>query len=98
MKLISRKEFVDWIMEQPDDRPVDMGSSFSSDTSCGCLMVQYGREVLRMNNYFSCGFSRFIARADDEDAVFDGFSISDIVPLLDGESFGEIKKGLKHEN
>lgn len=61
MKKIDTKEVVKWVMEQPDDRTVDMGESHWSpedkNFNCGCVMVQYGREVLGFEESFGCGIS-----------------------------------------
>lgn len=45
MKTVTRKELVDYIMAQPDDRLVDMSTGFyDEDDACSCVMTHYGRE------------------------------------------------------
>jgi hypothetical protein len=54
---MEEKQIVLWddllafIKAQPDDRPVNM-EHFRSGSSCGCVMVHYGKEVLRLEGEF----------------------------------------------
>jgi hypothetical protein len=41
--IVTLKELTEWILQQDDDRPVNMGEIRPSDP-CGCVMVQYGKE------------------------------------------------------
>ena len=44
-------EFIDWTLKQPNDRPLSMNEILSSD-KCGCLMVQFAKEVLQIEEPF----------------------------------------------
>ena len=99
MIIVTREEFIQWIKEQPDDRLVDMGE-FTSAYKCGCVMVQYGREKIPQYDNFYCGSSYWWNGGNDI-AVFDGFSIWDIIRLNSSEDYstdyGTLKKCLiKH--
>ena len=54
MITITTKEIYDFINNQPPKRKINFKQSFSWD-SCGCLMVHYGKEVLKIHQEFSCG-------------------------------------------
>jgi hypothetical protein len=41
MKTYIKQELIDWMKEQPNERPVYMGSGFND--GCGCLMTQFLR-------------------------------------------------------
>jgi len=53
-KTISQKEIINFVFGQPRERRVEMGE-FRSNSQCGCVMVQYGKEILGLKEYFSCG-------------------------------------------
>ncbi len=55
MKTISDKEFLDFIFSQPRENKVNMKQT-TSDSDCGCLMVQYGIKVLKGKSVYA-GFS-----------------------------------------
>jgi len=48
------EDFKQWVMSQPDDKKVDMLES-DSTYPCGCTMVQYGKEVLKIDEDFKVG-------------------------------------------
>lgn len=54
MITVTKQELVDWINAQPTDRPVNMSENYSRYET-GCVMVQYGKEVLQEDD-FGCGF------------------------------------------
>lgn len=93
MKKIDTKEVVKWVMEQPDDRTVDMGESHWSpedkNFNCGCVMVQYGREVLGFEESFGCGISswftvgrKFSSLAGMDNNIFKVFPVYDPVGVI----------------
>lgn len=45
---ITRHEFINWIMQQPPNRMVNMmrGQMLATAPECGCLMVEYVREEI----------------------------------------------------
>jgi hypothetical protein len=45
MNEFSRKELEDFILAQPDARLVDFNDTRNRRLTCGCMMVQFGREV-----------------------------------------------------
>lgn len=54
-KKITKKEFLDWIFEQPDDRVFDL-SEIKYDSLCGCPMVQYARDKGVVFSYVGFNF------------------------------------------
>ena len=78
-QIVSSIEFAKWILEQPDERAVDM-SETTGRSPCGCLMVQYAREVLECNNSdIMCGAIGFTSPVSDQSFRLDG-SIGELVP------------------
>ena len=45
MNEFSRKELEDFILAQEDERPVNFNDTRNRGLTCGCMMVQFGREV-----------------------------------------------------
>lgn len=43
---VTKQDIVDFIRKQPDDRKVSMNQT-KYDDKCGCVMVQYGKEVIK---------------------------------------------------
>lgn len=64
MKTVIFKDFVEWVMKQPEDRPVDM-SEIHNHSECGCLMVQYGKEVLNLECPFRCGYDNWTTNFEE---------------------------------
>ena len=54
VKDITEQEIIDFIKSQPDDRKVDFVDNLSHD-KCGCVMVHYGRDVLKLKD-FACSY------------------------------------------
>jgi len=50
---IKRQDIINFIKSQPSDRKVDM-NEYKSKTTCGCVMVHYGKEVLDIKDEFIC--------------------------------------------
>jgi hypothetical protein len=63
-KLITKESFQAWILEQADDRPVNMSNCWAEDImlldtstgpACGCVMMQYeevlGKKLARCSNH-----------------------------------------------
>jgi hypothetical protein len=44
MKIITKKEFQDWIKAQPDDRKFQFHENRNLPDLCGCPMVQFARD------------------------------------------------------
>lgn len=53
MTTVTRQEFIDWIMAQPDDKMVNMRDCVVND-ECGCVMVQYGLEKFGYDSFVHC--------------------------------------------
>lgn len=91
---VSNKDFFNWIFAQNDDKPVVMIEN-DFDTECGCLMVQYGKEVLKIK-FSGCGYREWcdddLEYIDSTVARFRDFCI-DKIPF-DLKTFGEIKAWL----
>ena len=87
MKLISKKEFIDWILSQPDEREVDMGACINIGDlkhRCGCVMLQYFTEKMP-HEVMHCSYREFTAYDDESLQVgkrliagFNGFELRDI--------------------
>jgi hypothetical protein len=52
---VTKQQIVDFINVQPASRPVNMRQNYSRDL-CGCIMVHYGKEVLKIDD-FGCGYN-----------------------------------------
>ena len=103
MKIVTKKEFVNWIKEQPDDRLVDMMET-CSDQPCGCVMVQYGKDVFKLDiDYIWCGGRKWWSERSTLLGEFDD-SVTNIWDLFEGaysgvknvSTFGELKPLIKN--
>ena len=96
MQYITMKEMREYILSQPDEKPINMKVNHTpvGDEQCGCLMVQYAHEVLKMNDV-NCGWCS-INNHSGKQAHTD-FTMG---RLIDGgfanhsKTFGELKKCL----
>lgn len=65
MKIVSIEEFRKWIMDQPDDRKVNMDQNVNdSHEFCGCFMVQYAIDTNLIpeenrKSAWGCGFAEW---------------------------------------
>ena len=104
MITVTKQQIVDFINAQPASRRVNMSQNYSYE-SCGCVMVHYGKDVLKLDN-FGCGFNRWhISGADmnecyagilNEDDDYD-LTIVDIVgswhrPGIQMDNYGGLQK------
>ena len=106
MKIVTKQEFFDWIMSQNDDRSVDMQVNWTDEDSCGCLMVQYGREKFPEYAEFGCGYKEWEDNNDVNEwgtpkifAKFQDFTVSNLP--FKSTTFGEFKQyiiGLSENN
>lgn len=101
MKIVETKDILEFVMAQPDDRPVDMGNNVAN-AKCGCVMIDYGREVLGFEE-FACGYSawekvdsdnRHIAKIKGEQSIFDLLNISAHRSV---KTYGEIKQKINEK-
>lgn len=96
--IVTLKEFIEWILRQDDDHPVDMDEIRPSDP-CGCLMVQYGKEkgfdfhFVTSSRWHNMGQSDLVAVMEPE------LSIQNIVPLKiwGSKTFKPIKNHINSE-
>jgi hypothetical protein len=91
MKTIPIEEFKQWIMDQPDDRPVDMDEPRGSQDCC-CVMAQFARDYLHASpNLINCGMKTFGANQDAclERSIWPFLEVTE-----EAKTFGEIKKHL----
>jgi hypothetical protein len=105
VQIVTAQQIKDYVLGQPDDKPVNNENNYSN-SNCGCVMIQYGKEKLGLND-FSCGFSVWEILDDDEyNPIFeleDGLIISDIFKISSWtnftniKTFGELKKHCKYE-
>lgn len=84
MKIITKKELAEFIMEQPDHRLINfLEASWHNmfdpkDFFCGCLLIQFAQEKLNIKISISCGFKNInsfdenecLAKLDPEDEFF----------------------------
>lgn len=63
MRTVTKQELIDFVDAQPDDRPVDFNQFYSIE-DCGCLMVHFGKEVLKLKGRFSCDNTRWIVEGN----------------------------------
>lgn len=74
MKTINTKEFIQWIMDQPDDRPVNMDVTHM-ECEFGCAMIEYARDLgLNLTHVGAAGFY-----ADNKPILWLENPISDLV-------------------
>lgn len=66
--IITKKQFIDFINNQPDDKLVNFSENYSED-SCGCPMVQFMRENQFEIDKEGCGFSVFSGDVRFEDGI-----------------------------
>lgn len=94
-KKISLEEMRDYILAQPDDRPVDMLMNNNRKDQCGCVMIEYARD--HDIPCSSVGTRTFFRIGAESDAELD-FQMRD---LIEGafnarpKNFGELKQLLK---
>ena len=94
--LVTKEDFVDWIMAQDDSKPVNM-SEINGDCQCGCVMVQYAKEVLHMEpSKIFCALSLFEEIKMDSTHNRLNTSILEIIKGHWSEinNFGDLKKRL----
>jgi len=90
MITITRQELIDFIKRQPDEKEFWMDQS-TNQSSCGCLMVQYGRE--QNWDFEGCGFTSWWSEADELIAQIP-FNIFSLAPNVTKNTYGETKKFL----
>jgi hypothetical protein len=90
-QIVTVQEIKDYVLSQPDDRPLDNLGSFSTD-GCGCVMVQYGRDVLGLTD-FHCSFNKWAGFAEIENGtnIYNAFGLKHS-HFLGIKTFGQLKK------
>jgi hypothetical protein len=91
MKIITAEELLAFAKKQDTARIVNMMQNDSA-SECGCLMVQYGKEELKIKKRFTCGYSGFTGNQKILERP-----ISEILGCSYSDSFnyGEIVKRIK---
>lgn len=56
MKVVTEKEFIEWIMVQPDDKPLHLRHPHFK-YECLCPMAEYTKQHFPDIKVFDCGFS-----------------------------------------
>lgn len=91
MKIVEISDFLEWIKTKPDDHQFRMFQT-EGKSSCGCLMVQYAREVLKLpDDLIACGYMFF----DRTQTIRLEEEISSVFPPTYWHTistFGELKK------
>ena len=62
LSLATKEKFIDFVLAQPDDRPISM-ADIASNEDCGCVMVHFGKEVLGLKD-FACHFDYWYYHSD----------------------------------
>lgn len=101
MKIVKEEDLLEFVMRQPDNRRVNMDNNVSDD-ACGCVMVDYGREVLKLEK-FGCGFSAWevLGRTEILAKIETGESIFGLLKLPLGcnvTTYGEIKQKMRNDH
>jgi hypothetical protein len=100
--LITKQQMIDFIMAQPDDRPINMLNPdyYPSSNKCGCLMVEYAKDNFKISDEcINVGFSAIYKGNDMEDVAELTFDMDDLVIggfENESKTFGELKKHLKN--
>lgn len=96
MTTVTKKQIIDFINSQPADRPVDMFNPNSNDR-CGCVMVHYGREILNIEENFTCGYYQWKYKSSGASlAILENYCAINVI-IKNWESFenyGDIQKYL----
>lgn len=95
MKNITKEELIKYIKSQPPEKPVNMSQTSDSE-DCGCIMVQYAKEKLKLKN-FGCGFQSiaYNSKTGKEMERNLEFDIRSILPMhlwWETNTFGDIQK------
>lgn len=93
----TRKQFLNWIKSQPDDRAVKMGES-TQECETGCLLLQFAREKVVMSPEAACSFASI--RYSNYDEPLKTIVIDNIAETIldlcakeeEIETFGDVKK------
>jgi hypothetical protein len=95
MITVTLQDMIEFVFSQPDDKKVNF-SQTESDSSCGCIMVQYakykniGFESVGFKHWWSEGVDVVVAGLE-QDVYFDDFKAGDIC------TYEEIKRMLKEK-
>jgi len=91
MKKVTTQNLVDFIFAQPRDRKVKMEEASSHDP-CGCLMVQYGKEELKIKESFTCGLDNWTTTHGSSEFQMDYDTIGSFGLNLGEEyTYGEVQ-------
>lgn len=89
MIVVTRKDIVDFIMSQPDDKPVDVaGNTINSE--CYCPMMEYA-----VQNNIPCTDAGVYTFWDKQKAVArleNGLAFSDFITSQKGLTYGQLKR------
>jgi len=103
MHKITKQKMVDFIMAQPDSRPVNMLTNLFThgEDECGCLMVEYVKDLFEIEKgQIAAGITNISIKNDDTKikcvAELD-FSMRNLLQssfVNPSKTFGELKKCL----
>ena len=98
MRIVTKQELIDFVDAQPDDRPVNFQQFYSTE-DCGCLMIHFGKEVLKLNGRFSCDNTRWMVKGNAlAHLQGDNFIFHDIVSDHRVETYGKLKLNLYRDS
>lgn len=94
MRIVTKKEFVDFVLSQPDDREVNWDQYIAGPNKCGCPMLQYAREVLKDNELSASSDEWYGGPRSNDVAAFEkGFGFENFY-VKDCVTYGPIKARL----
>lgn len=92
------EQFVVFVEMQPANRPINV-HEFNSDDLCGCPLVHYGREVLKLTVPFACcSCSWMSSTSTDLKVIAKGSGLHKFMQLvmkLEPKTYSELKEILK---
>ena len=99
-QIVTVKQLHDYVLAQPDDKPVRNGENDAND-ECGCVMVQYANDVLKLPKNYACGFNNWnnkgenieFARIQGGTRIHRIFSLT-FTQFCDIKTFGELKDAI----
>lgn len=89
---ITEKEFKEWIMLQPDERPVDM-AHITMDDQYGCAMIEYAKDK-NLKDIHSANWSDYIMLNGHKEPIILQKHILDIInpPWAAIHTFKDLKE------
>jgi hypothetical protein len=98
IKPITMGDMREYILNKPDETSVNMSENLWSDP-CGCIMVQYGREILGIEKP-AAGYCNIYDTDDNDTEIAQlAFNMDDLINesfFCRVSNYGELKKRLRN--